>query len=336
MAVYTINEAREIIKKLYPLRIPILLNGGTGVGKTTLVREVAEELGLPMIDVRLATELPENVGGIPRVIDNYYFIKVLNKAFEPAFKTGAVLFLDELNRSISWVRNAVMSVFYERTLGGRELHPNTLVIGATNMGTDFKDTDLLDKALLARFAIINIATDTDGLVNYLGERYPLATAVVESKVQTLSNKLYEENRYEQLTPTFTPRNVEFACKVIETYHNDPLLRKLLYTVISPDVADILLADLDFSVIRKILAGQEVEVEDNKVPTILAVVSSMKLEEKEFMNALKFAKKVFEKLGVEDSIVGFLSNLARRNRELVIRNIATINKEFPNLKNALTL
>jgi hypothetical protein len=63
---------------------------------------------------------------------------------------------------------------------------------------------------------------------------------------------------------------------------------------------------------------------------------MKLDENEFLNALKFAKKVFEKFGIEDSIVGFLVNLGKRNRELVIKNITTINKEFPNLRNILTL
>jgi len=336
MAVYTLNEAKEVVKKLHPLGIPILLNGGTGVGKTSMVRELSEELGLPLIDVRLATELPENVGGVPQVVDSSYFVKVLNKDFAPAFESGAILFFDEINRSISWVRNAAMSVFFERTLGGRKLHPNTLVIGATNTGIDFKDTDVLDKALLARFALLNIVTDSEELVNYLDTRYPISASIVASKIQVLSNKLYEENRYDQLIPTFTPRNVEFASKVIETYHDDPLLRKILYAVISPDIADVLLADLDFSAIKKILAGRGVEVEDTKIPTILAVISFMKLNEKEFMNALKFAKKVFEKFGIEDSIVGFLSNLGRRNRDLIIKNISTINKEFPGLKNALTL
>jgi hypothetical protein len=336
MAVYTIREAKEIIKKLQPLGIPILLNGGTGVGKTSMVRELSEELGLPLIDIRLATELPENVGGIPQVINDTYFVKVLNKEFAPAFESGAILFFDELNRSISWVRNSAMSVFYERTLGGRKLHPDTIVIGATNMGLDFKDTDIVDKALLARFAILNIITDSEELVNYLDERYPISASIIASKLQTLSNKLYEENRYDQLIPTFTPRNVEYASKVIEAYHDDPMLRKILYAVISPDIADILLADLDFSTIKRILAGEDVEVEDSKIPTILAVISSMKLEEKEFMNALRFAKKVFEKFGGEDSVVGFLVNMGKRNRELVVKNISTINKEFPNLRNILTL
>jgi hypothetical protein len=40
--------------------------------------------------------------------------------------------------------------------------------------------------------------------------------------------------------------------------------------------------------------------------------------------------------MEDSIVGFLSNLARRNRDFVIRHMTYINNEFPNLKDELSL
>ena len=318
--------------------IPILLNGGTGVGKTSIVREVAKELRLPLIDIRLSTELPENVGGIPKVIpEDGYFVKVLNKDFSPAFESGAVIFFDELNRSISWVRNAVMSVFFERTLGGKKIHPATLVIGAVNIGEDYKDADVMDKALLARFAIINVTTDTYELLDYLSKRYPISASIVASKVKAIGNRIYEENRFKQLTPTLTPRNLEFAAKVIETYHDDPFLRRLLYTVISPDIADILLADLDFSLIRSILAGQDVEVEEEKVPVILAVVSFMPLkDDDEFLNAIKFAKKMYKKFGLEDSIVGFLSNLARRNPNFLIRHISYINNEFPNLKSVLSL
>jgi len=335
MAVFTLSETKEAIKKLYPLGIPILLNGGTS-DKTSVVEGVAEELGLPLIVIRLSTELPEYVGGIP-VREGGYFVKVLNKDFSPAFESGAVIFFDELNRSNSWVRNAVMSVFFERTLGGKKIHTDTLVIGAVTIGKAYRDVDVMDRALLARFAIINVVPSTDEILNYLSERYPFAASIIERRFEEIARMMYEENRFEQLKPTLTLRNLEFAFKVIETYHNDPFLRKLLYTVISPDIADILLAELDISpLIRSVLAGQDVEVEEEKASLILAIISRMPLkDDNEFLNAIRFAKKIYEELGL-GSIIGFLVNLATLNRDLFIRNITYIKNEFPNLKDELRL
>ena len=336
MAVFTFNETKEAIKKLYPLRIPILLNGATGVGKTAIVREVAKELGLPLIDIWLALETPESIGEIPE--SNY---------FSPAFESGAVFFFEHLNRSTPWVREAVMSVFSERTLGGKKLHPDTLVIGAVNTGEDYTNTDDLEEDLLAEFAIINVVADIDEFLSYLSEGrsvgddvFDLALALAFKDKEFRDMFLYEANLFSQLNPSNTSKNLKFALKVIKMYYNDPFLRKLLYTVISPDFADELLAFLDFSLIKllvnSILAGQDVEVEESRVPVILAVIASMQLSDNEFSNAIKFAKKFYEGLGIEDGIVGFLFNLARRNRELLIRHIRYINNEFPNLKSVLSL
>jgi hypothetical protein len=333
-----LSETKEAIKKLYPLGIPILLNGATS-GKTSVVEEVAEELGLPLIVIRLSMEHPHYIGSAPKIIPEAdYFVKVPNKDYLPAFESGAVIFFDELNRSDWWVRNAVMSVFFERTLGGKKLHPATLVIGAVTIGKVYRDVDVMDKALLARFAIINVVPSTDEILNYLSERYPFAASIIERRFEEIAKMMYEENRFERLNPTLTPRNLEFAFKVIETYHNDPFLRKLLYTVISPGIADILLAELDISpLIRSILAGQDVEVEKEKVSLILTIISTMPLKDNnEFLNAIRFAKKIYKELGLEDGIIVFLFNLASRNRDLFIRNITYIKNEFPNLKDELSL
>ena len=235
MAVFTFSETKEAIKKLYPLRIPILLNGATGVGKTAIVKEVAEELGLPLIDIWLAQETPESIGRIPE--SNYFF---------PVFESGAVFFFEHLNRSTPWVRQAVMSVFSERTLGGKKLHPDTLVIGAVNTGKGYTDTDDLEEALLEEFAIINVVPDIDEILSYFSEKFPKFSSKMVPILKRFGNEIRGENRFKQLTPTFTPRNYEYAVTVIDEYRNDPFLKKLLYTVLPQDVVDTVFADLDFS------------------------------------------------------------------------------------------
>jgi hypothetical protein len=336
MSVFTLNETKEALIKLYPLRIPVLLNGASGVGKTSIVKEVANELKMPVVDIRLSTELPENIGGIPIPIDDEkdYFKKILNRDLSPVFEEGAVLFFDELNRSTGWVRNAIMSAFFERMIGGKKLHEKTYVIGAINRGFEYRDVEKLDKALLARFAIINVATRVEEVMDYFSDKYSIATSIFNAKLQVLSNKIYEENRFDELIPALTYRNLEFAAKVIETYYNDPFLRKLLYAVIPPNIADVILADFDFVLVRKVLDGEEVDVGEETASVILAIISGMPISDTEFVNALRFAKRIYDKLGIKDGVIGFLISVAKKNKELFIRQIATINKEFPEIKKAI--
>ena len=328
--------AKQVLKGLAKLRIPVLLNGSTGVGKTSLVREVASEFGLPLIDIRLSTELPENIGGIPR-LDTEFFVKVLNKDLEPAFTTGAVLFFDELNRSSSWTRNSIMSAFFERTLGGRPLSENTIVVGAVNTGDRFKDADTLDDALLGRFAIINLDPDVNELTDYFSRKYPLATALFSTKSGNIFNLL--EIQYERLTPIACPRTIEFALKVIENYistEEKDLLREMLYCIVPGNIADLLLSEVDFSLIRKILKGEKVEIEKIENPTlILAVLSHTQFKnENEILNAIDFAKKVYERLDLKDSFVAFLKAIAKPNSDVFMKVFPSLIKSYPEIKELL--
>jgi len=337
--IYSYARAKELTKKLVSLQIPVLLNGGSGIGKTALVNEVALELGLPLIDVRLAHELPENVGGIPKVLENSsFFEKVLNVDFVPLFTSGAVLFFDELNRSHSWTRNSVMSVFFERLLGGKKLAPNTVVVGAVNTGEEYKDADSLDFAMLARFAVINLEPSVDDLVAYFKKKYPLASALFIPKADQIYNLLHLF--YEKVSPVATPRTVEYALKIIETYHNTEdreTLRDLVYCVLPGNVADLLLSEIDFTLIKKIINGEKVSLEEIENPTILlAVLSNYPFENgQQLLNAILFAKKAYKSLEVEDTFVGFLKNVARNNPKLFTDIYPTVEKEIPSLSEFLS-
>jgi hypothetical protein len=248
LAVFTLSETKEAIKKLYPLRIPILLNGATGVGKTSTVREVSKELGLPLIDIWLAMERLEYVVGIPVTPDKKdddvdFFDTALNEDYFPAFESGAVIFFDNFYPSELWHSSVVKSVSLDRTLGGVKLHPATFVIVAVSIGENLKDADVLDEDLLATFAIINVVPSSDEILNYLSEKRSRFSIFKETFKEILNKSV---NRFEQLTPTYTPRNILFARKVFKEYRNDPFLKKLLYTVLPQDVVDTVFADLDFS------------------------------------------------------------------------------------------
>ena len=84
-----------------------------GMGKSSIVRELAKEYGLKLIDHRLATSAPEDLSGLPRFTPNG---KAYMAPFADIFPTddmeipkgfnGWLLFLDEFNHARKEVQSA--------------------------------------------------------------------------------------------------------------------------------------------------------------------------------------------------------------------------------------
>jgi len=347
-----ISDAKRILRKLVEVReVPVLLNGGSGVGKTSIVKEIAEELKMPLLDFRLSSETPENIGGVPIPDENgneeepnekqvlEYFVKIVNKSLKPVFKGGAILFFDELNRSSGWVRNAVMSVFFERTLAGRELDERTVVLGAINTGKSYRDTEKLDYALLARFAIINIKPDFELAHTYVRNRqrdeiddeYDM---LFLTKRPMLENVFYLKNDYTPIEPAYTGRNVELGREVYRKYRKDHDLRILMKCILPDDVVDLALSGFDLRKVDMILNGDynfEIEKEEDALTLISLCLMRRDITEHQVLNVIGFIKLFIDKVGMKDAVAGILREFGVRNQAALGSTLRHFIREFPWIK-----
>ena len=89
----TQNDLLEILINVAPGR-PVFIWGAPGIGKSALVEQFADEIGLPCVSLLGSQLAPEDIIGIPQ-------IKGDTSEFLPpnmiARKEPYVLFLDELN-----------------------------------------------------------------------------------------------------------------------------------------------------------------------------------------------------------------------------------------------
>lgn len=89
----TQEELLDILLNIAPVR-PVFIWGAPGIGKSALVEEFAETVGLPCVSLLGSQLAPEDIIGIPQ-------IKGETSEFLPpkmiARKEPYVLFLDELN-----------------------------------------------------------------------------------------------------------------------------------------------------------------------------------------------------------------------------------------------
>ena len=147
-----------------PAHIAILMRGPTGVGKSHVAAAIADELGLPFIDVRGSTMQEGDVIGYPdleAMKTSGVSTMVLPAWFMRATREPCVLMLDELNRAMPGVMQGFFQVVLDRHLGNDvdgmpvTLHPETRIIAAVNAGNEY-DVNDMDPALLRRFWVCDV------------------------------------------------------------------------------------------------------------------------------------------------------------------------------------
>ena len=158
-----IKSFKKIASNLPP-HIAILMRAQTGIGKSNVVSQIAEDIKLPLIDVRGSTMSEGDVGGYPDIEgmkEKGIMTFCMPSWFVRACNEPVVLFLDELNRSLPTVQQSFFQIVLDRQLGNDEngnpynIHPETRVFAAINHGAEY-DVNEIDPALLRRFWTIDL------------------------------------------------------------------------------------------------------------------------------------------------------------------------------------
>ncbi len=145
------------------LNYALKIVGHPGIGKSAIVRQVAERKKLLFIDTRLAFKENVDLGGYPvpdhqarRMI--YYRPRFIPPETVPDNYRGIVWFLDESNRAHPTVIQTLFQIITERTCGEHALPEKTSIILAGNLGEgdDTTITEFDDSALDGRLAVFQL------------------------------------------------------------------------------------------------------------------------------------------------------------------------------------
>lgn len=150
-----------------PDNISVLLRGDHGIGKSQLVRQLAQRIAkkrgdaeLPVIDRRLSQLTQGDIIGLPWKEERGDGKAPATRYAPPdwyvtACERPVVLFLDELNRAEPEVMQAAFQIVLDRELNGFRLHEGTRVFAAVNLRSNY-NVQQIDPALLDRFFVIDV------------------------------------------------------------------------------------------------------------------------------------------------------------------------------------
>jgi len=139
---------------------PVMLHGSPGVGKSDVVRQVAKQRGIELIDLRLSQLDPVDLRGVPSVDTKKHITSWNTPNFLPTDGKG-ILFLDEINSAAQATQAAAYQLVLDRKLGDYVMPPGWAIIAAGNRSTDRAIVNQMSTALKNRFTHLNYEVSND-------------------------------------------------------------------------------------------------------------------------------------------------------------------------------
>ena len=315
----TPNDAKRSIRKCIKIQRPVFMWGPPGIGKSDIVKQIGDEQGRNVIDVRLSLWEPTDIKGIP-----YYNSNMNTMTWAPPSELpsdpddNSILFLDELNSAAPATQAAAYQLILNRRVGTYILPKGVSIVAAGNREADKGVTYRMPAPLANRFLHLELKHDFDDWLNWA-----TANKVHEQVVGYLGfakQDLYDFDPKSSSRSFATPRSWAFVSDLLT---DDDLPENTLTDLVAGAVGEGLA--VKFMAHRKvakqmpnpedILSGKVTKAEIKEISAMYSLTVSMCYE-------LQTAheKKVKDWDSLADNFFGFM--MANFPTELVVMGAKT--------------
>ena len=227
------KASKKAIRKAINVRRPVFLWGPPGIGKSDLVKQIGDDAGREVIDVRLALWEPTDIKGIP-----YYNADAGKMVWAPPAElptdpeSKAIIFLDELNSAPPAVQAAAYQLILNRRVGTYKLPDGVDVVAAGNREGDRGVTYRMPAPLANRFVHLEMKVDFDDWQDWatLNKVHPDVVGYVGFAKQDL----YDFDPKSPSKSFATPRSWSFVSDLLS---DDDVDTDTLATLIAGAVGD---------------------------------------------------------------------------------------------------
>ncbi len=149
-------------------KLPVLIRGRHGVGKSEVVYQIAAARELPIIERRASQMTEGDLLGLPDVAETSINGRKATTWNAPDWLVTAceqpwMLFLDEVDRATPEVRQGLFELTDSRKINGWHLHADTLIVAAVNGGEHGAQYQVgeMDPAELDRWTVFDVEPSTE-------------------------------------------------------------------------------------------------------------------------------------------------------------------------------
>jgi hypothetical protein len=210
MLTLNVSEAAKTLQSLIAggITTSVMMWGAPGIGKSSIVQQVAESNDMEVIDVRLSQLAPTDLRGLPYVREGIAHFAPPN--FLPQSGKG-ILFLDEVNLAPPAIQNVAMQLVLDRRVGDYVVPDGWFIIAAGNRVQDRAAVNQMPAPLANRFLHFTVEHDLNSW-----KKYAIKNGIKEEIISYLNfrpDSLHKFNKDEMAWPS--PRSWGYASDLLK-------------------------------------------------------------------------------------------------------------------------
>ena len=162
------SELATLLQSTIPARMPILITGAPGTGKSDILEQACKATGADLIIEHPVVSDPTDFKGLPFAMDGHAdFLPFGSLRQMISAERLTVVLLDDLGQAPPAVQAACMQLLLARRINGHMVSPFVCFLGATNRRTDRAGVTGMLEPVKSRFnTIVNLEPDLEDWVKW--------------------------------------------------------------------------------------------------------------------------------------------------------------------------
>lgn len=162
---------RDLRRCMFAGVVPVV-RSSPGIGKSDIIRKLASELKLLVLDFRLAQADITDLNGLPRFNEEGFAEFVPFDLFPteetpiPDGYVGWLLFFDEITAAPKQIQAASYKIILERMIGNRKLHKKVVMAAAGNLVTDNAVAHDMSTAMQSRLVHLELKVSKNDWIQW--------------------------------------------------------------------------------------------------------------------------------------------------------------------------
>jgi hypothetical protein len=232
------KDLAETLNHCLTNRLPLIVEGAPGIGKTAIAVNEAKSLGMDVLVTYPVTENPTDYGGVlwPDVekgIATALPKDLLHKALNATKPT--MFMIDDFGQGVQMTQNAAGHLIHARTVGGRKLPDCVTFVINANRRTDRAGSQAIVSTIISRASTTVTLTPT--VEHFLPHAFEIGMHPAITKyLKTAPQNLYTETP-DTGKPYPCPRSWEAASKLLS--FPEHLQQELLVGAVGSCAVDML-------------------------------------------------------------------------------------------------